>query len=129
MLVALNNQSQEDEHSCFSDNTHRDIILNAKSINNVYNGIYTRVNGTVISGKSIKDLITTVNATLAGSMNTLAYETITKTAAIPVPFDDALSQEAVGGTGPIMTAITSLQAQGDKIAEVAAALGITITTE
>ena len=29
MEVALNTQDQEDEHSCFSDNTHRDIVANA----------------------------------------------------------------------------------------------------
>jgi len=129
MLVALNNQDQEDEHSCFSDNTHRDIILNAKSIANVYNGSYTRVDGTVVSGKSVKDLISAVNTTLATDLNALSAETLIKTQNIPIPFDNALTMEIVGGSGPIMTAITSLQAQGDKIAEVAAALGITITTE
>jgi len=32
MEVALNSQDQEDEHSCFSDNTHRDVVTNAKGI-------------------------------------------------------------------------------------------------
>jgi putative iron-regulated protein len=34
MEVALNSQDQKDEHSCFSDNTHRDIVNNAKGIQN-----------------------------------------------------------------------------------------------
>ena len=29
--VALNSQDQEDEHSCFSDNTHRDAVTNARA--------------------------------------------------------------------------------------------------
>ena len=35
MEVALNSQDREDEHSCFSDNTHRDIVTNALGIQNV----------------------------------------------------------------------------------------------
>ena len=40
MEVALNTQDQEDEHSCFSDNTHRDIVNNALGIDNVWLGRY-----------------------------------------------------------------------------------------
>jgi len=40
MKIALNNNSQEDEHSCFSDNTHRDIWLNAEGVSNSYYGQY-----------------------------------------------------------------------------------------
>ena len=129
IFVALDNQDQEDEHSCFSDNTHRDIILNAKGISNVYNGSYTRVNSSVVSGKSVKDLVSEVNSALATEMNTLSAESMTKVNAIIAPFDFRLTQETSGGTGPIMQAVNTLKAQGDKIAEVATALGITINTE
>ncbi|WP_411377046.1 imelysin family protein [Flavobacterium psychrophilum] len=40
MEVALGNADQEDEHSCFSDNTHRDIILNLQGVINVYRKIW-----------------------------------------------------------------------------------------
>jgi putative iron-regulated protein len=129
MFVALTNQDQEDEHSCFSDNTDRDIILNAQGIRNVYLGSYTRVDGSVVSGTSIKDLIGQINTTIEGEMNVLSLATITNTNAMPVPFDNALTQEAVGGSGPIMTAILSLQNQGDKISEMANAFGLTISIE
>lgn len=36
--VALSSQDQEDEQSCFSDNTHRDAITNALGIRNVWLG-------------------------------------------------------------------------------------------
>lgn len=129
IFVALDNQDQEDEHSCFSDNTHRDIILNAQGIRNVYTGSYKKVDGTTVSGTSLKDLITMVNSTVAEEMNTLSAQSITDATAIPVPFDNALTQETVGGTGPIMTTVNTLRAQGDKIAEVATALGIQINTD
>lgn len=129
IFVALDNQDQEDEHSCFSDNTHRDIILNAQGIRNVYTGSYTRTNGTTISGSSIKDLIENVDSTIASEMNTLSINSISSTNAIPVPFDYGLTQETTGGDGPIMTAINTLQDQGDKIVEVAAALGLSVSTE
>ena len=40
MNIALLDNSQEDEHSCFSDNTHRDIHLNAVGVRNQFLGEY-----------------------------------------------------------------------------------------
>ncbi|MCT4581279.1 MAG: hypothetical protein N4A35_07660 [Flavobacteriales bacterium] len=128
VFVALQNQNQEDEHSCFADNTHRDIITNADGIRNVYTGSYTKVDGSVVSGKGIKDLITAVNTSIAGELNTLFSDVNSAVNAIPVPFDHGLTQESVGGTGPIMTSVTKLQAQGDKLVEAGAAIGISIST-
>lgn len=129
VFVALQNQDQEDEHSCFSDNTHRDVILNADGIKNVYNGSYTKVDGTVVSGSSIKDLVAAVNSTVSGELTTLSSDVNTAVNAIPTPFDYGLTQETVGGNGPIMTIVTELQDQGDKLVEGATAIGISISAE
>ena len=40
LAVALLTPSEEDEHSCFSDNTHRDITLNYGGFVNVLKGTY-----------------------------------------------------------------------------------------
>ena len=40
MTVAYEERSQEDEHSCFSDNTNADIIANALGVQRVYSGDY-----------------------------------------------------------------------------------------
>ena len=40
MNIALLDNSQEDEHSCFSDNTHRDIFLNVVGVKYQYLGEY-----------------------------------------------------------------------------------------
>lgn len=47
----------EEEHDCFSDNTHWSHYYDAQSIKNVYTGSYTRVNGKQISGPSVSDLV------------------------------------------------------------------------
>jgi putative iron-regulated protein len=47
----------EEEHDCFSDNTHWSHFYDAKGISNVYRGEYTRVNGDRIDGASLEDLI------------------------------------------------------------------------
>ena len=127
--MALDNQDQEDEHSCFSDNTHRDIILNATGILNVYTASYSRTDGSNINGASLNELLQQVNPELATELEGLIRQSVDRASAIPVPFDQALTQETVSGDGPIMRTVRSLQEQGDKIAEAAAALGISISTE
>ena len=129
IFVALNNQDQEDEHSCFSDNTHRDIILNAQGIRNIYIGEYEGVDGTVTKGTSLEDVIEEVNGDLASEMSALSKESIENVEGIQIPFDFALTQEIVGGNGPIMQSVLTLQNQGDKIAAIAAALGYSISVE
>lgn len=127
MFVAYDNQDQEDEHSCFSDNTHRDIILNAQGINNVYTGSYTRIDGSTISGASIADLVADVDGDLADTMNDLADTALASTMSIHTPFDRAIieSDHRQG----VLDSVFALQDQGDKFAEVATALGLQINTD
>ncbi len=57
MKVALEANSPEDEHDCFSDNTHNSHFYNQQGINNVYFGSYTRVDGSKLEGPSINSLV------------------------------------------------------------------------
>lgn len=57
MKVALEANSSEDEHDCFSDNTHYSHFYNAQGIRNVYLGSYERVDGRQLSGPSLADLV------------------------------------------------------------------------
>lgn len=65
MKVALEANSTEDEHDCFSDNTHNSHFYNEQGIYNVFNGSYTRVDGSVVKGASIKDLVAEKDAKAA----------------------------------------------------------------
>jgi len=135
MNIALATDSQEDEHSCFSDNTHRDILLNAQGIVNTYIGTYTRVNGTVVDGPGIDDLLITSNAALDGQMQAALDDSMMKIVAIDDqakagnPFDNQIQSVANGGSQTdrdrVSTAIAALSSQTDVIEDVIEALGVT----
>lgn len=128
IYTAYDNQDQEDEHSCFSDNTHRDIILNAQGIQNVYLGTYIRTDGSIISGTSIHDLVTTVNSTIATSTNTQLTDALQQCKAIEDPFDNAITDATY--RPQVLTAVTSLRTLGkDNFAEVANALDLSFAAE
>ncbi|MBA3625212.1 MAG: iron-regulated protein, partial [Methylibium sp.] len=63
--VALATRDQEDEHSCFSDNTHRDAVTNALGIENVWLGRLRRADGGVLKGPSLHDWVARRDAALA----------------------------------------------------------------
>ncbi len=131
MAVALSEQLQEHEHSCFSDNTTNDIQEWSKGIQNVYLGSYVKTDGTTVQGTSVNDVLAFKHADLAAEITTAIAYSVTNCNAIPAPFD----QQIIGGASSaggvkIQTAITSLRAQADKIAEAASVLGLgNITVE
>ncbi len=131
MSVALETQLQEQEHSCFSDNTHNDIRYGSKGIQNVYLGTYTQVNGQVITGTSIKDVLAAQNATLANQIATTMQTSVTDAYAIPIPFDqDILGGSSTPNGAKVEVTIESLRAQADQLVQAASELGLgSITVE
>ena len=57
MKLGLLIHDPEEEHDCFSDNTHNSHYYDALGIRNVYLGSYKRPDGTVVSGPSPSDLV------------------------------------------------------------------------
>jgi putative iron-regulated protein len=47
----------EEEHDCFSDNTHASHFFDALGIRNVYLGRYRRADGSFVNGPSVSDLV------------------------------------------------------------------------
>ena len=126
MFTAWDNQDQEDEHSCFSDNTHRDIITNFMGVQNVYVGSYTRIDGTVVEGASLADVVEGIDADLNAEMMDLLAMADEQVNAIAVPFDRAIVD--ADSRPQVFDAVYTLQDLGDKITEVAAALDLVIDT-
>jgi len=127
IFTAYDNKDQEDEHSCFSDNTHRDTRLNAIGVQNVYLGTYTRTDGSKVSGKSLHDLLSEVDATLASDVNSQLQAATSAVDATAIPFDFAISDDS---TRPnILAAVRQLQTLGDKFAEAGQKLGLIINTD
>lgn len=121
--VALSSQDQEDEHSCFSDNTHRDAVANAKGIENVWLGRYVRADGSTLQGPSLRDLVAAKDPAVAQKTTRQIRTSVQATEAIPAPFDRAIVQGSAGRT-KIEAAIQSLTAQSNDIVAAAAAVGI-----
>lgn len=127
MEVALNSQDQEDEHSCFSDNTHRDAATNAKGIQNVWLGQYQRRDGSQLQGPGVRDLVAAKNAALAEKTTAQIAESVQGAEGIPAPFDRAIIKGSQGR--PVMEkTIASLVEQSKLLVESAAAVGITKLT-
>ena len=122
MATALDNRDQEDEHSCFSDNTHRDLRANAISVQNVYLGRYG-----ASDGPGLDELVKSRDAALDTKMQQQLAASIAAIEAIPVPFDQAIMNDA--GRARVMAAITALRAQTDTAVEIAELLDIKINLE
>ncbi|WP_137920416.1 imelysin family protein [Hydrogenophaga sp. 2FB] len=123
MEVALNSQDQEDEHSCFSDNTHRDIVTNATGIQNVWLGQYKKRDGSTLQGPGVRDLVAAKKADLAEKTTTQIAASVAGAEAIPAPFDRALAKGAAGRPAVEKT-VASLVAQSKLLVESASAVGI-----
>jgi len=124
--VALATQDQEDEHSCFSDNTHRDAVANALGIENVWLGRYARRDGTTLQGPSLRDLVAAKDATTAERTTKQMAASLAAAQAIRAPFD----REIVGGDDApgrkrIRATIDSLTQQSKDLVAAANAIGIT----
>jgi putative iron-regulated protein len=129
MTVAMSNGDQEDEHSCFSDNTHMDVILNAQGISNVFNGSYKKSDGAMVTGPSLYDVVKAADAAVADKLKGELADGLAKAKAIEAPFDLAISLGNAEGRAKVQSAIDALKAQTLTIEAAAKALGITLTLE
>ena len=57
MKLGLMIHDPEEEHDCFSDNTHASHFFDALGIRNVYLGTYRRADRSIVTGPSISDLV------------------------------------------------------------------------
>jgi len=124
--VAYEERSQEDEHSCFSDNTVADIVGNAIGVRMVLTGDYG-----VVSGPGIIDLYAADDEALAQRLTDETRIAVNMAHNIPDPFDqhltDTASDSAPGRT-QVKNTIDALIKQAETIVAGAAAFGLTINT-
>ena len=124
MEVALGNQDQEDEHSCFSDNTHRDVILNLEGVVNVYQGKY----GT-IDGPSLEDLVQQADPVVYAATQLLVNTALSTTNAIAIPFDFAISDGATSTEGvKVKTAALAIKKLAVSLLDGATKIGIIVNS-
>jgi len=136
MQIAYSSNSQEDEHSCFSDNTHRDIWLNAEGVSNSYYGDYAGYDSTLdgtdnittnkVSGYGLDNYLKDVGATaqattLEAALTATAeqYKAIDTKARNNEPFDVLIMEANRSADNPVGKAIVALNAQSKLIASIA----------
>lgn len=133
MKVALEANSPEDEHDCFSDNTHNSHYYNGKGIQNLYFGRYQRIDGTTLSGPSLAQLVASKDKALAAkadqafansekALKAIVDKAESKTAAMK--FDQMIAEGNKEGKQLVENAIGALVAKTRVIEEVAQVLGI-----
>ena len=121
MGVPLALHAQEQEHSCFSDNTHRDLYLDMQGIVNAYNGKYTRTDGSVISGLGLSDYVKSLNATDDTKMKTLLTTAQTSLQNIETnkPFDWLIDGTNPTGNQIVQKGVTDVSNVADWVSQIA----------
>jgi len=120
----------EEEHDCFSDNTHNSHFYDAMGIRNVYVGRYVRVDGSVVSGPSLSALVAAADAGVDGELSTkldatmLAMMDIKAAAEAGFYYDMMLERGNAAGEALIMGAVDALVDQARSIERAVAALGV-----
>ncbi|MEM6441092.1 MAG: imelysin family protein [Pseudomonadota bacterium] len=130
MRLGLMLNDPEEEHDCFSDNTHNSHYYDGLGIQNVYLGQYVRIDGTLVSGPSLADLTAGSSADLDAEMRTKLATTmqmlgrIKSAAEAGFAYDQMLERGNAAGERLIMDAVNALVDQTRSIERVVAALGI-----
>lgn len=96
LQAALDSGDQEDEHSCFSDNTHRDMIQDIQGIENVWTGRYVATDGTVVEGVGMDAIVATVDAALADRITTQIQTALDLANNLQPPFDQEIAPGSDG---------------------------------
>lgn len=118
----------EEEHDCFSDNTHNSHFYDGLGIRNIYMGEYVRIDGSVVSGESLSSLVAAadadVDAALRADLNQTMIELgqIKAAAEAGFTYDQMLARGNEAGEALIMDAVDALVTQTRSIERAVAAL-------
>lgn len=124
----------EEEHDCFSDNTHYSHYYNAIGIENAYRGRYEQVDGSMVSGGSLQSLIEARDAALAAEMEAalaetrLAMQAMVDAAEAGQPFDMLIAPGNTEGEQIVSRGIDALVAQTRVIERIITTLGLENTS-
>ncbi|MFV0474165.1 MAG: imelysin family protein, partial [Pikeienuella sp.] len=130
MRLGLMLNDPEEEHDCFSDNTHNSHDYDGLGIRNVYTGRYVRIDGSVVEGPAVADLVAAaapdVDANLRGELGaTMAALGAIKTVAeAGKSYDQMLKPGDAAGEALIMAAVDALIAQTRGIERAVEALSL-----
>ena len=121
----------EEEHDCFSDNTHNSHFYDIKGIQNVYLGQYLTVDNAEITGPSLHDLLASKDATAAKALESSivsslanAYQLVISAEEKGIAYDQLLAEDNPEGNDKIMKVVDALLVQTQAIEQAVATLGL-----
>jgi putative iron-regulated protein len=136
MKLGLLLHDPEEEHDCFSDNTHNSHYYDQIGMMAIYTGRYTRVDGSTVSGPSLAELAAEkaadANTKLLTDMDaTLAAMKVMKETADSgrMAYDQMLAEDNPEGNKIVDTVVSALVTQAKSVEAVVAALGLKIEVE
>lgn len=130
MKLGLMLHDPEEEHDCFSDNTHNSHYYDQIGMRNVYRGSYTRSNGKTVSGPSLSDLVRAKNPALDDEMRarldatTQAMAVMKWRAETKEAYDQMIGEGNETGNAIVQAVIDHLVSQTRSIERVVTALGL-----
>jgi putative iron-regulated protein len=131
MKLGLMLHDPEEEHDCFSDNTHNSHYYDAQGIANVYLGRYERVDGSTVEGASLADLVAAAVPDLDAEMRArleatrAAMQMIKDTADRgEMAYDQMIGEDSPEGNAMVQAAIDALLEQTKTIERIVAALDL-----
>ena len=130
MKLGLMLNDPEEEMDCFSDNTHNSQYYDGLGIQNIYLGTYTRIDGTVVSGPSLSELVaatdpavnTQLTADLAATM--AAMGAMKAAADGGLTYDQMIAPGNAEGAAFITASVDGLVKQTASVERAVAALGV-----
>ena len=130
MKLGLMLHDPEEEHDCFSDNTHWSHYDDALGIRNVYTGAYTRIDGSVLSGPSLSDLVAARDAAADRALRDhldatmAAMQVLVDTAQGGEAYDQMIGEGNTSGNAKVKAAVDALVAQTRAIEKAVNAMGL-----
>ncbi|RNF35193.1 imelysin family protein [Paracoccus methylarcula] len=130
MKLGLMLNDPEEEHDCFSDNTHESHFYDGISVQNVWMGHYTRTDGTEVTGESLRDLVAEADPEVAEAVTTDIADSVDKLQAIwdrvdqGESYDQMLARDNKEGEAVVMAAVDALVAQTQEIERAVNVLGL-----
>jgi putative iron-regulated protein len=120
----------EEEHDCFSDNTPASHHFDVLGMQNVYTGTYRRVDGTVISGPSLQNIVAEKDPVLAKALDAELNTTLASTqalrdaAAAGMSYDMMLQVGNAKGEAMITAVVDNLVAQSRSVERISSVLDL-----
>ncbi|BCG83932.1 peptidase [Mesorhizobium sp. 113-3-9] len=121
MKLGLLLHDPEEEHDCFSDNTYNSHLYDAVGIRAAYLASYTRLDGTVVSGPSVHDMVKAADPAIDKELADKLDVTVAKMEAIKAraeageAYDQQIAEGNKEGNATVQAAIDALVDQTKSI--------------